>query len=205
VDLQRLDTQYFRASMVAFFLRHSLINERLARSMLGWTHRGFSLDMPVKIHAFSSRAREGLAQYIARPPVSLSKMLVEEPLAGSGPQGRGRHEGSVLYRSECNPYFKTNARLFPAIEFLVQLLQPLRLTHEGARGEHQSARGQKDPPAPHQDRPRPSGPGDLRAARRSPGAPAYIWIPPCPPRLADKPSSYSGNPQLQLALVHVVI
>jgi hypothetical protein len=40
-------------------------------------------------------------------------MLVEE------------HEGSVLYRSEYNPYFKTNARLFPALEFLVQLLQHL--------------------------------------------------------------------------------
>ena len=112
VDLPRL-AQYFSASMVAFFLRRSLLNERLAKSMLGWTHSGFSLDMSVKIHASSSRAREGLAQYIARPPVSLSKILVEE------------HEGSVLYRSEYNPYFKTNARLFPAIEFLVQLLQHL--------------------------------------------------------------------------------
>ncbi len=99
--------------MVAFFLSRSLINERLARSMLGWTHSGFSLDMSVKIPAASSRTREALAQYIARPPVSLSKMLVEE------------HEASVLYRSEYNPYFKTNARLFPALEFLVQLLQHL--------------------------------------------------------------------------------
>jgi len=40
-------------------------------------------------------------------------MLVEE------------HEASVLYRSEYNPYFMTSARLFPAIEFLVQLLQHL--------------------------------------------------------------------------------
>jgi hypothetical protein len=40
-------------------------------------------------------------------------MLVEE------------HEASVLYRSEYNPYFKTDARLFPAMEFLVQLLQHL--------------------------------------------------------------------------------
>lgn len=40
-------------------------------------------------------------------------MLVEE------------HEGSVLYRSEYNPYFKTDCRLFPALEFLVQLLQHL--------------------------------------------------------------------------------
>jgi hypothetical protein len=31
----------------------------------------------------------------------------------------------VLYRSEYNPYFKTNPRLFPALEFLAQLLQHL--------------------------------------------------------------------------------
>jgi hypothetical protein len=122
LDLPRL-AQYFRASIVALFLRRSLINARLAKSMLGWTHSGFSLDMSVKIHgpaagrspaggpAGCSRTREALAQYIARPPVSLSKMQVEE------------HEGSVLYRSEYNPYFKTNARLFPALEFLVQLLE----------------------------------------------------------------------------------
>jgi hypothetical protein len=112
VDLQRL-AQYYRASMVTFFLKRSLINERLARSMLSWTHSGFSLDMSVKIPASSSRTREALAQYVARSPVSLSKMLEEE------------HEGSVLYRSEYNPYFKTNARLFPARELLVQLLQHL--------------------------------------------------------------------------------
>ena len=40
-------------------------------------------------------------------------MLVEE------------HENSVLYRSEHNPYFKIHARLFPALDFLVQLLQHL--------------------------------------------------------------------------------
>ena len=112
LDLARF-ARYFRAAMVAFFLQRSLISERLARSMLAWTHSGFSVDLSVKIPATSSRAREALAQYIARPPISLSKMLVEE------------HEASVLYRSEYNPYFKTNEKLFPALEFLVQLLQHL--------------------------------------------------------------------------------
>jgi hypothetical protein len=169
LDLPRL-AQYFRASLVAFFLGRSLINERLARSMLDWTHSGFSLDMSVKIPAASSRAREALAQYIARPPISLSKMPVEE------------HHSSVLYRPEYNPYFKTNARLFPALEFLVQLpqhlpdprthlarryglssLQPLRLPHEGACRHHRSLADQKDPPAPDQDRPRPAGPAAFSA------------------------------------------
>ena len=69
--------------------------------------------MSAKIPAASSRARQALAQYIAPPPISLAKMLVQE------------HHSSLLYPSEYNPYFKTNARLFPALEFLVQLLQHL--------------------------------------------------------------------------------
>jgi len=112
LDLTKL-SQYFRSRMVAFFLRRSFLNERLARNMLGWTHSGFSVDLSVKIPATSSKAREALAQYIARPPVSLKKMLVEE------------HAGSVLYQSEYNPYFRTNSPLFPATEFLVEVLQHL--------------------------------------------------------------------------------
>ena len=34
--------------MVGFFFKRSLINERLVKSMLGWTHSGFSLGMSVK-------------------------------------------------------------------------------------------------------------------------------------------------------------
>jgi hypothetical protein len=46
--------------------------------------------------------------------VSLQKMLVEEPLAGS-----------VLYRSESNPYIHTDSVLFSATEFLIEVLQHL--------------------------------------------------------------------------------
>ena len=45
------------------------------------------MDLSVKTAATSSKAREALSQYIARPPVSLKKMLVEE------------HVRSVLYQS----------------------------------------------------------------------------------------------------------
>lgn len=118
LDLAKL-SQYFRSSMVAYFLYRCLLNERLARNMRGWTHSGFSMDLSVKIPSTSSKAREALAQYIARPPVSLKKMLVEE------------HAGSVLYQSEYNAYFRTNSRLFPATEFLVEVLQ--HLPDAGAR------------------------------------------------------------------------
>ena len=71
---RRHSSQYFRSSMLGFFLKRTLLNERLARNKLGWTHSGFSVDLTVKIPASSSKAREALAQYIARPPVSLRKM-----------------------------------------------------------------------------------------------------------------------------------
>jgi hypothetical protein len=99
--------------VIDFFLECKLINERLAKNMLAWTHSGFSVDLSIRMPATSPRARVSLAQYIARPPISLKKLLVEE------------HEGSVLYRSEYNPYFKTNTKLFPVIGFLVDLLQHL--------------------------------------------------------------------------------
>jgi hypothetical protein len=50
------------------------------------------VDFSVKIPATSSKAREALAQYIARAPLSLKKMLVEE------------HAGSVLSQSEYKEY-----------------------------------------------------------------------------------------------------
>ena len=43
LDLTKI-SQYFRASMVAFFLKRQLINERLARNMLQWDYSGFSVD-----------------------------------------------------------------------------------------------------------------------------------------------------------------
>ena len=43
LDFAKL-AQCFRSTVVAFFLRRQLINERLARSMLDWTHSGFSVD-----------------------------------------------------------------------------------------------------------------------------------------------------------------
>jgi hypothetical protein len=49
-----------------------LINERLAKNMLDWTHSGFSVDLTVKIPATSPTARVSLAQYIPRPTAGAS-------------------------------------------------------------------------------------------------------------------------------------
>jgi len=86
LDLARL-SQYFRASMVRFFLERELINDRLAHNMMQWEHSGFSVDGSVRIPAGSSKTREALSQYIARAPVSLSKLVVED------------HAATVLYQT----------------------------------------------------------------------------------------------------------
>jgi hypothetical protein len=89
------------------------INERLAHNMLQWGHSGFSVDGSVRIPASSSRTREALSQYIARAPVSLNKLIVEE------------HAATVLYRTAYNPYFRTNLKAFRATDFIAELLQHL--------------------------------------------------------------------------------
>ena len=55
-----------------------------------------------------------LAQYIVRPPVSLQNLLVEE--GGTD---------TVVYRAPYSDYFRTDTKIFPAVEFLVEVLQHL--------------------------------------------------------------------------------
>jgi hypothetical protein len=55
--------------VIRFFLKKELIN---------WKHSGFSVDHSIRVPAFSFRAREAISQYIARPPLSLKKISIEE-------------------------------------------------------------------------------------------------------------------------------
>jgi len=57
-----------------------------------------SVAASVRIPAGCPKTREALCQYIARPPVSLKKLLIED------------HAGTVLYYTAYNPYFRTNAK-----------------------------------------------------------------------------------------------
>jgi len=111
VDLAKM-SGCFRQRVVAFFLERKLLNERLAKNMLGWTHSGFSVDASIRIPAGSAATREALAQYIVRPPVSLQHLLLDE--GGTD---------TVLYRAPYSDYFRTDTKLFPAIEFLAEVLQ----------------------------------------------------------------------------------
>jgi hypothetical protein len=104
----------FRQRVVVFFLERKLLNERLGRSMLEWTHSGFSVDASIRLPAGSSKTREALAQYIVRPPLSLQHLLLDE--GGTD---------TVVYRAPYSDYFHTDTKLFTAVEFLVELLQHL--------------------------------------------------------------------------------
>jgi len=124
-DLQKMSA-CFRQRVIAFFLERKLLNERLGRSMLEWTHSGSSVDASIRLPAGSSKTREALAQYIpgpaagrrpargVRPPVSLQHLLLDE--GGTD---------TVVYRAPYSDYFHTDMKLFTAVEFLVELLQHL--------------------------------------------------------------------------------
>ena len=65
--------------------------------MLSCHHSGFTVDGSVGLHAGDQKAMERL--YIARPPISLSKVVFEE------------RSGKVLFHTGDNPYFGENFRL----------------------------------------------------------------------------------------------
>ena len=56
-------------------------------------------------------ARQALAQYIARAPLSLQKLTYD------------RAGGKVLYHTSYNPYFKQNTSLWSATDFIAHLTQ----------------------------------------------------------------------------------
>ena len=83
----------------------------LAQLRMIWgKHFGFSVDGSVRNPAGSSSTREALSQHIARAPVSLKKLVVED------------NASAVLYYSAYNPYFRTNATQYRATDFIAELL-----------------------------------------------------------------------------------
>jgi hypothetical protein len=96
MDLARMSS-CFPQTIIGFFVRRKLLNERLAQSMVTWTHSGFSVDATVRIPPGSSATRQALSQYILRPPLSLQKLLVD---------GGGTH--TVVYHAPYSHYFHTD-------------------------------------------------------------------------------------------------
>ena len=69
------------------------------------------MDNSVRLDGGDHHARQALAQYIARGPLSLQKLTYDQP------------GGKVLYHTDYNPYFKQNTSLWNAPDFIAQLTQ----------------------------------------------------------------------------------
>ena len=117
-DLARM-TQYLRRRMVKFFRQKKLLSADFAETLLRWRFSGFSIDNSARIAATDEQARQSLAQYIARPPLSLKKVVLDAVGA------------KVLLKTTYNPYFKENLKLLSATDFIAELTQ--HLPPKGAR------------------------------------------------------------------------
>ena len=95
--------ELFRRKVIKYFEENKLINTDFARNLLSWKNSGFSIDNSVRIFGSDEKARESLAQYIARCPISLEKIKYEP------------FHAKVLFKTpKYNDYFKQNFRVFDA-------------------------------------------------------------------------------------------
>jgi hypothetical protein len=101
--------EVFRRRVIKLLVDHELLNENFARNLLSWKHSGFSIDNSVRI--LDEFAQESLAEYIARPPISLKKIHYEP------------FKGRVLFHTKYSEYFKQNLHMFDALDFLAELTQ----------------------------------------------------------------------------------
>ena len=101
--------ELFRRRVIKLLVDGELLNEDFARNLLSWKHSGFSIDNSVRILDQSSQ--ESLAEYIARPPISLKKIRYEP------------FKGRVLFHTTYSEYFKENLHMFDAPDFLAELTQ----------------------------------------------------------------------------------
>jgi len=135
--------------IIKFFLKKQLINASLATKLINWRHSGFSVDNAVGIPVFSDKARQSLSQYIARPPLSLKKISIEE-----------NGEATVISYTSDNDFFKGKIESFSATRFLLELTQhitPRGLQYIRRYGLYASRTKGKWPDMPHIVRLAPTG------------------------------------------------
>ncbi|MFW5782898.1 MAG: transposase [Spirochaetota bacterium] len=124
--------EVFRRRVIKLLVDCELLNEDFAGNLLSWKHSGFRIDNSVRI--LDKSAQESLAEYIARPPISLGKIHYEP------------FKGRVLFHTKYSEYFKQNLHMFDALDFLAELTQhipPKGLGEdgEGSQCEHKLLRG----------------------------------------------------------------
>jgi len=99
-------SEYFRRVVIKFSLKKELISAKIATNLINWRHSGLNVDASVHIPAGSSKTREALSQYIARPPLSL-KISIRE-----------NGEATVVYYTSDNEFFKGKTEALPVTRFL---------------------------------------------------------------------------------------
>jgi hypothetical protein len=104
-------TECFRQRVIKLFLDCMLISQDKADTLLSWRLSGFSVDASIRISATDFKQRESLAQYIARPPLSLKKIPFEDL------------GGKIAFHTDYTEYFKENFKLFTASDFIAELTQ----------------------------------------------------------------------------------
>ncbi len=102
-------TEVFRRRLIWLLVEKELLAESFAQSLLSWRNSGFSIDNSVRL--INAKSKESLAEYIARPPLSLKKIRYEP------------FKGKVLFHTRYSDYFKENVHLFDALGFLAELTQ----------------------------------------------------------------------------------
>jgi len=74
-----------------------LLAEDFAQNLLSWKNSGFSIDNSVRLT--DAKSKESLAEYIARPPLSLKKIRYEP------------FKGKVLFHTKYSDYFRPTHRV----------------------------------------------------------------------------------------------
>ena len=97
--------ELFRRKVIRYFEENNLINPAFALNLLSWKNSGFSIDNSVRIYGSDNKARESLAQYIVRAPISLEKLKYEP------------FHGKFLFKTpKYNDYFKENFKSFDVLD-----------------------------------------------------------------------------------------
>jgi len=147
-NLKRM-SEYFRRVIIKFFLKKKLINANLATSLINWKHSGFSFNCSVRIGSHSDNARKALSQYISRPPLSLTKMSIQE-----------NGEATVISYTSDNEFFQGKTETFSLTRFFLEVTQ--HIPPRGAQyihryGLYASRTKGKWPDMPHVARLAPAG------------------------------------------------
>ena len=105
LDLTQMK-ECFRRLVVDHFKDSGLLAEKMAQNLLSWKHSGFNINNSIRLMGHDNKARESLAQYIARCPISLKKIIYES------------FKGKVIFKTKYNAYFKENLKVYDPVEFI---------------------------------------------------------------------------------------